>query len=458
MPQHSGLLDSSRRGFLKKAIGGAVAVASFPQIVPSRVLGLGGETAPSNRITMGIIGTGNQGTGDMRRFLRDDRVAVVAVCDVNKKGGGYWNGGIAGREPAREIVDAFYGKKERSGTYRACGTHRDFRDVLDRQDIDAVEIATPDHWHAIPTILAAKSGKDIYCQKPLSLTLVEGRAMSEAVSRYGRVFQTGSQQRSDRRFRHACELVRNGRIGRLLEVECGLPGGRPDLGKNANRKSPEPIPAGLDYDLWLGPAPEVPFSPARIGVNFRWIYDYSGGQVTDWGGHHPDIAQWGMGTNHTGPIAIKNAKGVWEEDLLWNTATEFYFEAHYRSGVVMKISDKLQMGVRFIGTEGWVYVTRGKIDANPKSLLEESFDEGEVRLPSSENHFRNFIDCVISREEPVAPVEHAHRSISICHLGNIAMLLGRDLKWNPDLEQVVNDHSAHSMLNRPYRSPWVLPS
>ena len=451
-------LGRSRRQFLRTTLGVSAAAVGFPQIVPSSVLGLNGATAPSNRIAIGMIGTGNQGTNDMTRFLRDERVQVVAVCDVNQRGAGYWNGGIAGRGPAREIVEKYYGEQKPSGQYRGCDTHRDFRDVIDRKDVDAVEVATPDHWHAIPTILAAKAGKDVYCQKPLALTVAEGRAMSDAVARHNRVFQTGSQQRSDRRFRHGCELVRNGRIGRLIEVECGLPGGRPDLGKNGHRKSPEPVPAGFDFDLWLGPAPEVSYAPARVGVNFRWSYDYSGGQLTDWGGHHPDIAQWGMGTAYSGPVRIKNAKGVWGEDELWNTATQYYFEAEYRSGAVLKISDKFKMGVTFKGTDGWVYVNRGQIDAHPKSLLDETFGEGDVKLPVSDNHFRNFIDCVISREEPVAPVEQAHRSISICHLGNIAMLLGRDLQWDPEREQVVGDHSAHSMLNRPYRAPWVLPS
>ncbi len=451
-------LASSRRQFLCQAVGTSAAVFGFPQIVHSSVLGLQGATAPSNRIHLGIIGTGNQGTNDMRQFLRDARVQVVAVCDVNKKGPGYWNGATAGRDPAREIAEAYYAEKSASGNYKGCSAYRDFRELLERPDIDAVEIATPDHWHAIPTILAAKAGKDIYCQKPLALTIAEGRAMSNAVKRSQRVFQTGSQQRSDKRFRHGCELVRNGRIGKLIEVECGLPGGRPDIGKNGHRKAPEPVPSGFDYDFWLGPAPYAPYTPARVGVNFRWIYDYSGGQLTDWGGHHPDIAQWGMGTALTGPVRIKNAQGVWPEDPLWNTATEYFFEAHYRSGVVMKISDKFRMGVTFKGTEGWVYVNRGQIDANPKSLLDEKFGDADIRLPASDNHFRNFIDCVYSRKEPVAPVEQAHRSVSICHLGNIAMLLGRDLTWDPDREQVVGDHVAHSLLNRPYRAPWVLSS
>ena len=236
-------------------------------------------------------------------------------------------------------------------------------------------------------------------------------------------------------------------------MECGLPSGRPDLGKNGDRKQPEPVPDGFDYDFWLGPAPDAPYSPARVGVNFRWNYDYSGGQLTDWGGHHPDIAQWGMGTALTGPVRIRNARGKWPEDPVWNTATEYYFEAEYRNGVILKISTEFRMGVTFKGTEGRVHVNRGRIEADPESLLEEEFGPEEIRLQASDNHFRNFIDCVLSRKEPVAPVEQAHRSISICHLGNIAMLLGRDLAWDPDTEQIVGDHVAHSLSQPPLPGP-----
>jgi predicted dehydrogenase len=443
----------SRRSFLKAA---GTASLAFPTIVPSTVLGQNGNIAPSNRITMGFIGTGNQGTGDLRRFMPDKRVQVVAVCDVNRESPGYWNGKVAGWAPAKALVEKHYGAGTASGSYKGCDAHTDFREVLDREDIDAVEIATPDHWHAIPTVLAAKAGKDIYCQKPLALTISEGRAMSNAVKKYNRVFQTGSQQRSDAKFRHACELVRNGRIGKLHTVECGLPSGRPDLGKTGGRKAPEPIPEGFDYNMWLGPAREVPYAPARCHVNFRWILDYSGGQLTDWGGHHPDIAQWGMGTEHTGPVAIKNAKGEFPSDPLWNTATEYEFDAIYANGVKLQVSSKHRHGVKFIGTDGWVWVTRGKIEASSASLLSETFGDDEVRLYVSDSHFRNFIDCVISRKKTIAPAENAHRSISICHLGNIAMMLGRDLNWDPAKEQVIGDISAHSMLNRPYRAPWRL--
>lgn len=455
IPVHSIQGPLHRRTFLKNT-GAALGILAFPTIIPSSALGLNGQVAPSNRVQVGIIGTGNQGTNDMGNFLRDDRVQIVSVCDVNRLGPGYWNGSVRGWKYARDMVHKHYSEKLPSGTYKGCSVYEDFRDLLDRDDIDAVEVATPDHWHALITIAAARAGKDIYCQKPLSLTVVEGRAMSNAVQKYNRIFQTGSQQRSDRRFRHACELVRNGRIGKLQRVDCGLPGGRPDFGKNADKKQPEPVPEGFHYDMWLGPAPHAPYAPARVGVNFRWIYDYSGGQVTDWGGHHPDIAQWGMGTEYTGPIRVKNARGVWPKDELWNTATEFYFECEYQNGVLLTVSNEHKQGVRFQGTEGWVYVRRGFIEASNEDLLEEKLGESDVRLYHSDDHFRNFIDCVLTRKEAIAPCEIAHRSITLGHLGNIAMLLGRDIQWDPDKEQVLGDISAQAMLNRPYRAPWQL--
>ncbi len=281
--------------------------------------------------------------------------------------------------------------------------------------------------------------------------------MSDAVKNYKRVFQTGSQQRSDHHFRRACELVRNGRIGKLHTVRCGLPGGRPDFGKTGDRKKPEPVPQGFNYEMWLGPTPSKPYAPARCHVNFRWIYDYSGGQVTDWGGHHPDCAQWGMNTEHTGPIEIRNAKAVFPPDLLWNTATEYYFEAIYANGVKLIISDKEPSGVTWEGSEGKVWANRGVHKTTPESLMTTKIGEKEIHLYKSDNHYRNFIDCVLSRKATAAPVEVAHRSITICHLGNIAMRLGRKtLRWDPAKEQILGDDEAAKMLSRPYREPWKL--
>ena len=444
----------TRRTFLKNAASVAGAVSAFPYIVPSSALGAAGGVAPSNRIVMGCIGTGNQGTNDLKDFLQDSRVQIVAVCDVNRESNGYWDNRTGGREPAKVIVTEHYARTSAPGAYRGCRAYEDFRDVLARDDIDAVLIAIPDHWHSIAVIEAAKAGKDIYGEKPLSLTIAEGRAMSDAVHRYGRIFQTGSQQRSDHNFRRACELVRNGRIGKLHTVKCGLPGGTPDISKQGHRDKPESVPDGFNYDMWLGPAPYAPYCPARCHVNFRWILDYSGGQVTDWGGHHPDIAQWGMGTEKTGPVEIKNAKGEFARDGLYNTAQSFYFECIYKNGVKLIVSNKERGGVTFEGDEGWVWADRGRHDANPKSLLESVIKPDEIHLYQSDNHAGNFIDCVISRDEPVAPIETAHRSITISHLGNIAMRLGRDLKWNPDVERFVNDDGADRMLSRTMRSPW----
>lgn len=448
--------NTSRRRFLKTSAA-AAALSGFPTIIPASALGREGKPSPSNRITLAMIGTGNQGFNDLRSFLADERVQIVAVCDVNKESLGYWQGKLGGREPARRLVEEHYGKNKESGKYEGCKAYIDFREVIDRKDIDAVEVCTPDHWHAIPVIAAARAGKDIYCQKPLSLTIAEGRAMSNAVKKAGVVFQTGSQQRSDKNFRRACELVRNGRIGKLHTVRVGLPAGRADYAKTGDRKQPEKIPEGFDYDFWLGPAPYAPYAPARCHVNFRWIYDYSGGQVTDWGGHHPDCAQWGMGTDDTGPVEIRAAKGEFPPDPLWNTATEYYFEAIYSSGVKMIISSKEKGGVTWEGSEGSVWADRGRLDANPKSILDSEIGENEIHLYKSDNHFRNFIDCMISRQPCVAPVETAHRSITVCHLGNIAMRLGRDkLRWDPEKEQIMDDAEASKMLSREYRDPWTL--
>ena len=258
------------------------------------------------------------------------------------------------------------------------------------------------------------------------------------------------------RFRKACEIVRNGRIGRLKRVLCGLPGGTPDYGKTGDRQDPEPVPEGFNYDMWLGPAPDAPYAPGRCHVNFRWILDYSGGQITDWGGHHPDIAQWGMGTELTGPVAIRNGQAQWAKEKLWNTATDYTFDAVYENGVTLTISSRVRSGVTFEGTDGWVWVNRGAIEASPEGLLDYTPGPGEIALYHSENHYRNFIDCVLSRKEPIAPIEQAHRSITIAHLGNISLRLGRDLKWDPKAERVIGDDTANGMLARQLRKPWKI--
>ena len=299
--------ELNRRSFIKLSTSIAAGIA-VPTIISSCARGKSGHVAPSERINLAFIGSGNQAMNDIRDFVTDKRVQITGICDVNKQSTGYWDGKLGGREIGINLVNKYYseltGKK-----YTGCLGFEDFRDIIARKDIDAVEVVLPDHWHSIPVLMAAKAGKDIYCQKPLSLTIPEGRAMANAVKKYEVIFQTGSQQRSDENFRRVCELVRNGRIGKLLTVECGLPSGTPDYGRTGQLTNTIPVPEGFDYNMWLGPAPEAPYCPARTHVNFRWVLDYSGGQVTDWGGHHPDIAQWGMDTEYTGPVKIQNAKG-----------------------------------------------------------------------------------------------------------------------------------------------------
>lgn len=425
---------------MKSALGG------FPAIVPAAVLG---QDAPSNKLTIGFIGTGNNGTNWMRRFLQDGRVRVVAVCDVNREGGGYWDGTIRGREPARRLVNEYYGDN-------SCLALADFREVIRREDIDSIYIGTPDHWHGLIAIAAARAGKDTYGQKPLSLTVSEGRAMADAVKTAGIVWQTGSQQRSDRNFRVVCELVRNGRLGKLHTVRVGLPGGRPDYGKTAHLSDPQGAPDGFDYDLWLGPAPDAPYSPARVGVNFRWISDYSGGQVTDFGAHHLDIAQWGLGTDSSGPVSIREPKAKYAEHPIYDTATEFYFECEYASGVRLICSDKERPGVVFEGSDGWAWANRGIHEVSSRDIVSEPAGSAEVRLYRSTNHVTNFVDSCFSRKPTVAPIEAAHRSVSIAHLANISLLTGRSLRWDPAIERIGDDAGANAMLERPYRKPWAL--
>ncbi|QOY90570.1 Gfo/Idh/MocA family protein [Paludibaculum fermentans] len=435
-------MDHPTRRNALKSLGAALA----PAIVPAAVFG---QASPSNRITLAVIGTGNNGYGMLEEFLKDERVQIVAVCDVNKEGPGYWDGSVRGWAPAQRLVEEKSGRK-------GCATFTDYREVLRRADIDAVCISVPDHWHARIAIDAARAGKQIFCQKPLSLTIHEGRLMSDEVQKAGVGWQTGSQQRSDPSFRRACELVRNGRIGKVHTVRVGLPGGTPDFGKVASQTATGPVPEGFDFPFWLGAAPAAPYCPARVGVNFRWNFDYSGGQLTDWGAHHIDIAQWGLGMDYSGPIAIRNPRAVFAQHPVYNTATEFYFEAVYENGVKLIVSDKEKRGITFEGTDGWVWGDRGKHQASTPEIYNSTIGERELHLYESRNHNRNFIDCVLSRKPTAAPIEVAHRSVTIAHLGNIALRTGRSLLWNPRTEQILDDPGANAMLDRPHRAPWTL--
>jgi predicted dehydrogenase len=432
----------NRRRFVKFTGTAFAAAVGFPAIIPSNVFAKKGKHAPNNLITVGCIGVGGMGMGNLRGFLEKEEARVVAVCDVDR----------SHRSRAKDAVNKTYGNND-------CVSYNDYRELLARDDIDTIMHATPDQWHAIVCVEAARLGKDIYGEKPLAYTISEGRAIVDAVERYGRIWQTGSWQRSQRHFRFAAELVRNGRIGKVHTVRVGLPTGN---GIKDNGTQPCDPPEGFDYDMWLGPAPWRPYNPSRCHWNFRWISDYSGGQLTDWAGHHVDIANWGMNTESSSPITIEGkAEYPLAKDGLFDTPETYRFECEYAEGFKMIVADQSQqpkgMGAHFIGDEGWVHVDRGgRIDAHPKSLLTSKIKSNEIHLYKSDNHIQDFLDSVRSRTKAITPAEVAHHAIMVGHLGGIAMKLRRKVRWNPKKEQFINDPDADRLLARPMRSPWHL--
>jgi len=452
-----------RRTFLKQTAGAALGTLDLPLFIPARVMGTAGNTPPSERVTMASIGCGGMGTNNLRAFLAQPDVQILAVCDVVTASDEYghwykqgWNGAWFGREPARKIVEAEYAQKNPSGNYKGCAAYVDFREVIARNDIDAVCITTPDHWHAIPAIMAATAGKDIYCEKPLSLTVAEGRAMVEAARRYNRVFQTGTQRRSSEPYRFICELIRNGRIGKFQRALVAI-GGNNKQAPPADWQ-PMPVPEWLDYEMWLGPAPWAPYHKDRCLYTFRFNQDYSGGQTTNLGAHGIDIVQWANGTDETGPIEIEDLGGEFPSDGLFTTATKVHFRARYANGLELICRTQEKELYRYEGSEGWIQIPTYSNDwtCYPESLKTTVIGPDEIRLYKSNDHHRNFIDCIKSRRPTAAPAEIGHRSPSICQLGNIAMRLGRKLHWDPGTERFTDSEQANGMLARPMRSPWHL--
>ena len=432
----------SRREFLGKTAGIALGAAGFPYIISSSALGKNGAVAASERITMGVVGTGGMGTVDLRGFLTFPDVRVLAVCDVERKH----------REDAKGIVDSHYGNSD-------CAQYNDFRGLLAREDIDAVLVTTPDHWHGLVSVAAAKAGKDIYCEKPLANSIMEGRAICEAVKRYGRVLQTGSHERSNDSVRFACELVCNGRIGKLHTIRINLPLKEPhhaEVLKNGGVQ-PMPIPDGFDYDMWLGHTPYEPYTERRCHFWWRFILDYGGGEITDRGAHIIDIAQLGNGSDNTGPIEIE-AQGQAPAEGIYNTFMKYKFECKYANGVRMVGGSEGTRGLKFEGSDGWVFIHihGGNLEAEPASLLHEVTGPNEIHLGRSCGHHRDFLNAVKTRGLTIAPAEVGHRTASICHLLNIAMLSEQKLKWDPDKEQIINSSEASRMLTRSMRSPWHL--
>ncbi|MBI9016260.1 MAG: Gfo/Idh/MocA family oxidoreductase [Phycisphaerae bacterium] len=431
----------NRRKFLKSAASIGFGACVFPAIIPAGALGMNGDVAPSNKIIMGCAGMGGMGSANTNNFLGFNDVQVVAVCDVDKNH----------LESGKNLVKRKYGKE--------CDGYHDYRDMIARKDIDAVMFALPDHWHAVAAIDAAKAGKDLYSEKPISHTFNEGIAICDAIKRYDRIWQTGSWQRSQSNFRIGAELVRNNRIGKVHTTEVGLPSG-PDK----NRTAPEEFiiqkpPAQLDYDRWLGPALDSPYCPARVHNNWRWNYDYGGGQMLDWIGHHGDIAHWGLGFEHTGPVEVEGVGSFPASGEIWNTATEYRIVAKYANGMNMIIADTthIPMGTKWIGDRGWIFVDRGGVlRASDPEILKQTVGPDEIKLYKSTDHPRNFIDCVRTRQQTIAPCDIAHRSTTPGHLGLIAMKLGRKIKFNPETQKIINDSTASSMLGYTMRAPWSI--
>ncbi len=419
-----------RRKFLRTSAG----VLAAPTILSTSVFGQAGRKSPSDRITLGLIGCGGQGTGDLRNLMNNDGVQALAVCDPDK----------SHREKVKGMVEKEYAKEKESGTFKGCDDYNDFRELCARDDIDAVIVATPDHWHALATLEALRHGKDVYCEKPITHLFAEGQAVYKEAEARKAVFQVGSQQRSDTRFRVAAEAVMNGLLGKITTVEVGLPTGK---GTNADDKVAQPIPEGLDYDKWCGPSRLLPFNTERLHWNWRWCLDYGGGQLMDWIGHHNDIAHWGLEMDKSGPISVQAkgftfpAKGIWDAPINYEVVSE------YEGGTTVSISNRHTMGTKWIGENGWIYVTRGKIEASNKDWIIESKDRGPKKAYKSGSHHRNFLECVRSREACICPAETGHRSATPGHLGYVSQKLGgRLLKWDAAKEEVVGDAEADKLL------------
>jgi predicted dehydrogenase len=394
---------------------------------------------------VGVVGCGGQGTNNTNDFLGHADCQIVAACDVDKN---HLNKVVG-------VVNNHYKNKD-------CKGYHDFRDLLARTDIDAVMIAVPDHWHELVAVEAARRKKDIYGEKPLARTIAEQQAIVRAVRRHGRIWQTGSWQRSSGSFHKAAEIVRNGLIGKITRVEVGLPDGYGNASQNAAYMMPSDPPPELDYNTWIGPSKMMLYVGARIHGNWRWNYNTGGGQLMDWVGHHCDIAHWGCGFDNSGPLEIEGHGEFPPVDAVWNTSTKYRVELKYPDDIAMTIAGgykEIRGGAKWIGTDGWVWVDRAGFEASNqewRDMKELPESERKIKLIHSTNHIRNFLDSVKSRQPTITPVETAHHSTIPGHLGLISMLVGRKLKWDAQEELILDDPEASALLTRPYRPPWTL--
>ena len=432
----------SRRTFLKYA-GAAGATIAFPAIIPSSALGLDGKPSPSNRVTMGVVGWGMQGPNNTQSFMKLDDVQVVASCNIDKNH----------LQTSVDVINGHYGKD-------VVKTYHDYREMMARPDIDAVMLAVPDHWHELVAVEAARQKKDIYGEKPLAKTIAEQQRIVKAVHDNKRIWQTGSWQRSTGSFHKAAEIVRNGLIGKITHVEVGLPSGHTDFAHTKQFSQITQPPPELDYETWIGPSKMEPYIKARSHMNWRWNYNTGGGQLLDWVGHHLDIAHWGLGFDLDGPSEVEGHGTFPAPDALWNTATDFKVEMKYPQDITLTMSgghSEIRQGTKWIGQNGWVYVNRGEFDAsNPdwRDIKELPDSEAKIKLNHQTDHWRNFIDCVKSRQPTIAPVDVAHHSATPGHLGYISMVLGRKIKWDVKKEKILHDSEASKLLTRSYRPPY----
>jgi len=450
-----------RRDFLKNTSTAMAGTIVLPAIVPSSVFG---KSAPSNKINIAQIGFGRIARGhDLAETLRYDEARIIAVADLDS------NRAALGKQ----FVEDFYARIKGSKDAVSVKSYGDYREMLLNKDIDAVMISTPDHWHSQPAIEAALAGKDVYLQKPTSLTIAEGQKLVEVVKRKGTILQVGTQQRAMPQFRIAAELVRNGRIGKLHTVKIGLPG------DPSGPEAPEmPVPKNLNYDMWLGSTPEVYYTEMRVhpqnSLSDRpgWLRceQFGAGMITGWGQHHFDSAAWGMDTEYTGPVSV-NAMAQFPKSGLWNVHGEFIAVAEYKNGLTMITSGGYPNGIRYEGSEGWIFVTRGDytasasdpvsqsksskaLDASDPRILNSIIKENEIHLYKIDNQHGNWLDCIKSRQQPISPVEMGHRACSICLITHISMKLGRKLQWDPETELFVRDDDANKMLSRSQRFPY----
>lgn len=450
----------SRRKFLKSSIIGASAAFAVPTIVPSSVFG---KNAPSNKINVGQIGCGRIARAhDMPGTMHHDVSRIVAVSDLDSNR----------MKDGKKLVENYYKKKKGNGKAVDVKMYGDYKEMLLDKDIDAVIISTPDHWHSQPALEAALAGKDIYLQKPTSLTITEGRLLSDIIQKQGVILQVGTQQRSSPQFRIAAELVRNGRIGKIHTVKVGLPGdpSGPDAAEM-------PVPKDLNYEMWLGSTPEVPYT--EIGVHPQKGYSrpgwlrleqYGAGMITGWGQHHYDSAAWGMDTEYTGPISVE-AVAQFPKSGLWNVHGDFMVKQEYENGITTYTSGGFTNGIRYEGEDGWIFVSRGNyvasasdpvdqansakaLDASDPAILRSVIKENEIHLYKSDEQHGNWLDCIKTRKQPISPIEIGHRACSVCLVSHIAMKIPGVLKWDPKKEKFIDNDQANSMLSRPQRAPY----